>query len=104
VLTLSVSSIPLFSFRVCRVTLLSLKKDASLQGIPEGVHSVCRVRGLSPLVSSYVLSIDFPLETDENVPIMRQEARASVNRRKQELLAARDESAGSRQGCPWSVD
>jgi hypothetical protein len=37
-------------------------------------------------------------------PFMRQEARASVNRRKQELLAARDESAGSRQGCPWSVD
>lgn len=37
-------------------------------------------------------------------PFIRQEVRASVNRRKQELLAARDESAGSRPGCSWSVD
>src|SRR5579864_6231311 len=64
-----ISTIPIFSLRLCRLTLLSLRKDACLKCLLESVFVLFDVRVLSPLVSAYLLSIDFPLETHESVPM-----------------------------------
>src|SRR5713101_4548414 len=64
-----VSTIPIFSLRLCRLTLLSLRKDACLKCILESVFVLFDVRVLFPPVSVYLLSIDFPLETHESVPM-----------------------------------
>jgi hypothetical protein len=59
---LSVSSIVLFPFHLYRVTLLSVFVFCDFV--------FCDVWILFPPVSAYVPSIDFPLETDENIPMI----------------------------------
>ena len=78
-----------------------LEKDGEI--LMHMLHAVVLNEGdrtvMSLAISPPILKF-FPSQS----PFTTQEARASVNRRKQEFLAARDESAGSRQGCRWSVD
>jgi hypothetical protein len=61
----------LFPFRLYRVTLRSLEKDIRLKGILQSVCFFCGVSILFRSLRAYAPFVDFQLETDENIPMIR---------------------------------